>query len=58
MAEQIKNGDFEAKMYNFGIEEGTVFGTFHNFEDKVPQEVKDKMQQIMDDIVAGKIELD
>lgn len=59
MAEQIKNGDFEAKMYNFGIEEGTVgLAPYHNFEDKVPQEVKDKMQQIMDDIVAGKIELD
>ena len=46
-------------MYNFGIEEGTVgLAPYHNFEDKVPQEVKDKMQQIMDDIVAGKIELD
>ena len=56
MAEQIKNGDFEAKMYNFGIEEGTVgLAPYHNFEDKVLQEVKDKMQQIMDDIVQVKL---
>lgn len=58
MAAQIQSGEFEAKMYNYGIAEGTVgLAPYHNFEDKVPQEVKDKMQQIMDDIVAGKIQL-
>jgi len=58
MAERIKDGEFEAKMHNFGIAEGTVgLAPYHNFEDKIPQEVKDKIQQIMDDIVAGKIEL-
>jgi len=58
MAEQIQNGQFEAKMYNYGIAEGTVgLAPYHNYEDKVPQEVKDKIQQIMDDIASGKIEL-
>jgi basic membrane protein A len=59
MAGMIMEGDFAPQMYNFGIAEDTVgLAPYHNFEDKVPQEVKDKMVEIMDDIVAGKIQLE
>ena len=60
MAKQVKeDNNFEAKMYNYGIKEGTVgLSPYHNFEDKVPQEVKDKLEAIMEGLVAEKIQLE
>lgn len=58
VVQKIQNNDFEAKFYNLGFNEGAVYlSPYHGFEDKIPQEVKDKIKAITEDLAAGKIEV-
>jgi len=42
--------------YTMGVPEGIVYlSGWHDFEDKIPQETKDRLQQIQDDLKTGKI---
>lgn len=50
-------GTLEAKLYPFGIKEGAVFMTgYGELEDQVPDEVKEFMEQLIEDIEAGDID--
>lgn len=58
ITKQILEGSFEAKMYVFGVTEGTVgLAPYHDFEDKIPQEVKDKVNSVVEDLNSGKIDV-
>lgn len=58
VVEKVQNGDFEPKFYNLGFNEGAVYlSPWHSFEDKIPQEAKDKIKTITEDLAAGKIEV-
>ncbi|MEW6621760.1 MAG: BMP family protein [Bacillota bacterium] len=55
---QIIDGKFEAKFYSLGVKEGAVaLAPYYGFEDKLPQEVKDKINEILDDLANNKIDL-
>lgn len=51
------NKDLEwGKYYPMGVKAGIEsLAPFHNFEDKIPQEVKDKLEKVRQDIIDGKI---
>jgi basic membrane protein A len=54
--EQYAEGKLEPEVYTLGYNEGVIFySSFHDFEDFVPQEVKDKLKEITADLAAGKI---
>jgi basic membrane protein A len=56
MIEMFINGTLEGKLYEMGIKDGVEdLAPYHNFEDKLPQEVKDQIQEIRQDIIDGKI---
>ena len=38
--------------------DGVGLAPFHNFEDKVPQELRDKIAQLQQDIIAGRVHVD
>lgn len=52
----IQNGTFTGKDYNFDhTNGGTSLSPFHNFEDDVPDEVKQRLADYEDQILSGKI---
>jgi basic membrane protein A and related proteins len=59
----VQNGNFSGKLFNPGLEtakgasgDGIVFiAPFHNLDSKVPADVKQKLNQIVQDIISGKI---
>ena len=59
----VQNGNFSGQLYKPGLEEakgasgdGIVFiAPFHNLDSKVPADVKQKLNQIVQDIISGKI---
>lgn len=59
----VQNGNFSGKLYKPGLEvakgaagDGIVFiAPFHNLDSKVPADVKQRVNQIVQDIVSGKI---
>ena len=55
---EIVNDRFESINYRLGFEEGgsVSLSSFHEFEDKIPQQVKEKLRKIIEDIIAGKIQ--
>lgn len=57
LIDEILSGQFQPKNYRLGFEEGgsVSLSSFHEFEDKVHPEVKEKLKQIIQDIVAGKL---
>jgi basic membrane protein A len=56
LVEKVLMGEFEPKFYNLGVAEQAVYlAPWHGFEDKIPQEVKDKIAEITADLAAGKI---
>lgn len=58
IVKDILAGKFEARCVNYGIKEGTVgLAPWHNWEDKVDQSVKDKMNQIIEDVKNGKLNI-
>ncbi len=53
---QVVDGTFAGEVTKIGVKEGIIFlSPWHDFEDKVSQEVKDELQKIMDEIAAGTI---
>lgn len=56
--ESVVNGTFEGGNRYFGIENDAVgISPFHGFDDMVPQAVKDKVNQTIADMKAGKVEI-
>ncbi len=54
IVEKILDGTIEPKSYFMGVNEGTVgLAGWHNFESVIPQAVKDRMNQIIEDIKSG-----
>ena len=50
-------GDFQAGLYTGTLENGGVgIAPFHDFDDSVPQEVKDKVAELQEQIIAGDLE--
>jgi basic membrane protein A len=51
------DGNLNAEVYRLGVKEGVVFfSSYHDFEDFVPQEVKDRMDEVIAELSAGNIE--
>jgi basic membrane protein A and related proteins len=51
------NDAFEGGLYLGTLEnEGVDIAPFHDFEDEVPQEVKDALDGLREGIIAGEIE--
>jgi basic membrane protein A len=51
------NGEFQAGLYTGTLEnDGVGLAPFHEFEDSVPQEVKDKVDDLKQQIIDGDIE--
>ncbi|HHY37501.1 MAG TPA: BMP family ABC transporter substrate-binding protein [Clostridia bacterium] len=58
IVKDILAGKFEAKCVNYGIKEGTVgLAPWHNWEDKVDQSIKDRMNQLIEDVKNGKLNI-
>ncbi|MEW6621520.1 MAG: BMP family protein [Bacillota bacterium] len=58
VVEKYKKGELEAKFYELGVKEGAVYlSSWHGFESKVPKEVKDKLEQVLNDIKNGTIKI-
>lgn len=57
LIEQVEKGKFEARNYEMTLAPGggLALSPFHNFDGKVPDKVRAKLDQIRKDIVAGKI---
>jgi basic membrane protein A and related proteins len=54
--EAAVNGTFEGGLYVGTLEnEGVAIAPFHDFEDEVPQEVKDRLPELIEGIIAGEI---
>lgn len=54
----VKDGTFEAKCYVKGVEDDIIKLTYNPaLESKIPQDVKDKMDQITQDIKDGKLDV-
>lgn len=50
-------GELTGNSYLIGLDEGAVYlGDWHGFEDKVPEEHKEQLQQIIEDLAAGAID--
>ncbi|NPV69303.1 MAG: BMP family protein [Firmicutes bacterium] len=57
ITKDIVAGKFKAVSVNYGIKEGTVgLAPWHNWEDKVDKAVKDRMNQIVEDVKSGKLD--
>jgi len=51
-----KDGKFDNKPYVGSLEDGgTGLSPFHEFDSKIPADVKDELKAIKDDINSGKI---
>ena len=51
------DGNLAADVYRLGVKEGVVFfSSYHDFEDFVPQEVKDRLAEVEPELGAGNIE--
>jgi len=54
LAERIKDGTFEGKVYEFTMDDGSCdIAPYHGFEDKIPQEVKDRVAKARQAIIEG-----
>ena len=55
---QAVNGEFTSEEYVGTLEnDGTGLAPFHDFEDQVPQELKDQLETIRQGIIDGTIEV-
>ncbi len=56
--QSVVEGTFENGIREFGIvEDGVGLAPFHNFEDIVPQEVKDAVDKATQDVIDGNVEV-
>lgn len=54
----IREGNFEGKNYEFFLADGaTDLAPYHELADEIPQEVKDKVDEVRQDIIDGSIEV-
>ena len=52
--ERVVNDNFEGGLYTGTLEnDGVGIAPFHSFEDAVPQELKDELEQLRSDIIGG-----
>jgi basic membrane protein A len=52
--ERVVNDNWEGGLYVGTLEnEGVGIAPFHDFEDAVPQELKDELDQLREDIIGG-----
>lgn len=52
----MAEGSLEPKVYRLGVNEGAVYlSSWHGFEDKVPAEVKAKLETIKDEVGSGTV---
>lgn len=52
----IQSGEWQPQYYNMGVKEGVIsLSPYYSFEDKLTQEQKDQIQQVVDDIMTGKL---
>ena len=50
----VQNGTFKGELYELGMADGIVsIAPYHGFEDKIPQEVKDKIAELEKEITSG-----
>lgn len=55
----VVDGNFSSEAYIGDLKNGGVsIADFHDFDSKVPQELKDGVKQIKEDIIAGKIKVE
>ena len=48
------DGKFEGGIQSYGFAEGIVnLAPYHSFEDKIPQEVKDEIEDLKQQIIDG-----
>jgi len=58
VVEKVLDGEFEPTFYPLGVKEKAVYlSPFHGFEEKIPQEIRDKIMAIQEDMISGKIEV-
>ena len=52
------DGEFEGGLYVGTLEnDGVGLAPFHEFEEEIPQEVKDRLEELREQIIAGEIEV-
>lgn len=51
-----QEGNLKGEVYSFGVKEGAIYlSDYGTFDSKIPQESKDKIQGVLDDMKSGKI---
>ena len=54
----MKNGAFEDGLYSGTLEnDGVGIADFHEFDDAVPQDVKDRVDELRQQIIDGEIDV-
>ncbi|MCR2804145.1 BMP family protein [Paenibacillus soyae] len=54
VVERISKGEMKAESQLLGVKEGAIYlAPFHGFEDKIPQETKDKIEAIVASLMDG-----
>jgi basic membrane protein A len=57
-AQKFVDGEFAPVNQKLGIKEGAVYlSSFHEFEQKLPKETFDKLNQVIEDVRSGKIDV-
>ena len=55
----VADGNWTSEQYVGDLENGGVsIAPFHDFDSKVPAELKDEVEQIKQDIISGKIKVE
>lgn len=55
----VQEGKYEPKVYYMGVKEGAVYlAPYHGFDGKIAAETKNKINQIIEDLKAGKIKIE
>lgn len=58
VVQELADGALEAKVYEFGIEEDVIALTsFYDFEETLPQETLDRVNEIIEGVKSGEVEV-
>ncbi|MGM0877719.1 MAG: BMP family protein [Bacillota bacterium] len=56
VVEKIQNEEMKAEALSLGAKDGAVYlSPYHSFEDKLSDEIKDQINQVVEDLKSGKI---